>query len=93
MFNENDFHDVSDSEFMEADNNCEKIVRNIKEAEGVEGINKLAIAQIRKMLAYSGKELLDMSNTEMLLTNHLIRNASPATGFWDEIKESFPVES
>ena len=93
MFNENDFHNMSESEFMEAANNCEKIVRGIKEAEGVEGINKLATAQIRKMLAYSAEELTNMSNTEMLLTNELMRNYSGSPRFWDEIKDSIPAES
>jgi cobaltochelatase CobS len=92
MFDEDDFHDMSMAEFDQAAENAEKIISNLKAKNGVDGVNSIAIPQIKGLILKSQDEVASMSNMEMLLANEIIRNSSPANSFWEEISESLPVE-
>ena len=92
MFNESDFHETPIAEFDKAAENCERIIARVKQDDGVSGVNKLAIPQIKNLISQSKEEIATMTNIEMLLVNEIIRNSSPANSFWEEISESQPVE-
>lgn len=93
MFNDEDYTgDLTFAEFGKAVENCDKIVSKIKAAEGVSGVNKLAVAQMRKLLGFSLDQIKEMSDSEKLLTNELMRKSSPAASLWDQVKDSIPVE-
>lgn len=85
MFMEDDFHEMSMAEFDKAVENCEKIIANVKKAEGNEGIDNLAIPQLKGLLKKSQEQIAQMTNMEMLLTNEIYRNSSPANSFWQKI--------